>query len=157
MSAPATPPRPTTSRLVGLLFALPFLAAGVGIIGIGTGTIPFPPDKVHAPPWVIVLCGLVFLCGGLAVVAATFGLEQSVGRVFGLPIVAALLVVLHWVAFGDGERKFTATTSIDGGVVDARPLAESTGRFAFGAYAILLDAALVAGAIVWWRRRRRPG
>ena len=50
-----------------LLFGLVFVAAGVAIVLLGLGIIPSDPSSVHAPWWVIQVCGVCFAGGGLAV------------------------------------------------------------------------------------------
>jgi hypothetical protein len=50
-----------------LLFGGVFVAAGVAIALIGVRVIPVDPSSVHAPYWVIVVAGLSFAGGGLAV------------------------------------------------------------------------------------------
>ena len=39
-------------------------------MGIGLGLIPVDPATVHAPMWVLTACGLVFVLGGVAVLAS---------------------------------------------------------------------------------------
>ena len=50
-----------------LLFGLAFIGAGVAILLLGLRVIPSDPDSVHAPWWVIQVCGVCFAAGGLAV------------------------------------------------------------------------------------------
>ena len=59
MANASTPP-PLT-RLAGTLFAAPFLLMGALIVGIGCNWIPHDPASVHAPRWVLVTCGMVFI------------------------------------------------------------------------------------------------
>lgn len=154
MAATGTARRPI-SPVATRLFALPFLATGAGIVALGLGWIPIDPARVHSPGWVIVAAGLVFLCGGVAVLASTVGDGRHAARAPALGMVVALAAVFNWVAFGEGERRFTSTVTVNGSVVDARPVAESHGRLVFGAFAVVLDVALLAGVAGWWRRRTR--
>ncbi|OGV75370.1 MAG: hypothetical protein A3K19_08910 [Lentisphaerae bacterium RIFOXYB12_FULL_65_16] len=48
-----------------VLFGVPFVGAGAGIILVGTRVIPVDPSSVHAPYWVLTMVGLVFGFGGL--------------------------------------------------------------------------------------------
>jgi hypothetical protein len=49
------------------LFGLVFVGAGVAITLLGLRIIPVAPSSVHAPWWVIQVCGVCFAGGGLAV------------------------------------------------------------------------------------------
>jgi hypothetical protein len=56
--------------------------------------------------------------------------------------------MLHWVAFGGGEREFTSSTSIGGLTFSAgSSTSELPGRIFFGLFAIPLD---VLAAWCWW-------
>jgi hypothetical protein len=152
---PKAPAKLTTrDRLFGLLLALPFLAGGAYPIGIGLHWLPVDPAKVHAPGWVLVVCGLVFLSAGLAIVAMVVRPGSNPMKVVGVVGVIGITAVTHWVAFGDGERKFTRTRSINGVVVDSGPVDEGTGRMVFGIGAGLLDIGIVTLAIMRVRKRR---
>jgi hypothetical protein len=140
-------------RLFGLLLALPFLLGGAFPIGIGLHWLPLDPAKVHAPGWVLVICGLVFLSAGLAIVAMAVRPGSNPVKVVSVVCVIGITAVTHWVAFGDGDRKFTHTRSINGIVVDSGPVDEGTGRTVFGIGAVLLDIGLVTLAAIRVRKR----
>lgn len=48
-----------------LLFGLPFIGAGVAITMIGLKVIHVDPKSVHAPYWVLTVCGACFFAAGL--------------------------------------------------------------------------------------------
>lgn len=150
------PDRPPPSRLAAALFSVPFLLAGGAIIGIGAGWIGSDPSKVHAPTWVLVTCGLMFLTAGLAMLNSAIRPGKKPSALFGIVILVGLTAVCNWVAFGPGERNFSSRTSVSGRVVDERPVRESSGRIVFGAAAVVLDLIVVWSAVVVVRRRRRP-
>jgi hypothetical protein len=50
-----------------LCFGLVFVGAGVAMVLLGLRVIPSAPGSVHAPWWVIQVCGVCFAGGGLAV------------------------------------------------------------------------------------------
>lgn len=116
---------------------------------------PYDSAKVHAPRWVIAICGLVFVAGGLAMLRVTWARSAQAQSqpIFGVAILLGIAVVATWVAFGDGERRFTRTTSINDVVVDSRPLDERSGRFVFGISAVILDLVLVALVVKHLRKR----
>jgi hypothetical protein len=144
---------PSRSRLAGVLLAAPFLVMGGFITGIGLEWVPYDPAKVHAPGWVIAVCGLMFVCGGLATLRATWNQDPRPQPIFGVAVLLGLTLVCNWVAFGEGERRFTSTTSINDTVVDSRPVEEGTGRFVFGIGAVILDFVLIALVINYLRKR----
>lgn len=155
----SVPPEPTAgeSRTTGIVMASMSVLAGAFVSGIGLGWVPYDPAKVHAPGWVIVLCGLVFVCGGLAVFSATWNRESKPQPIFGAAILIGLTLICNWVAFGEGERRFTATTSVNDSDIDSRPIDEGAGRFVFGVAAVILDAALATYLISAWRKRFGAG
>jgi hypothetical protein len=55
------------SVLGAFLFGGAFVAAGVAIVLVGMHVIQVDPGSVHAPYWVLVVCGGCFAGGGLAV------------------------------------------------------------------------------------------
>lgn len=95
----------------------------------------------------------------LGVALASFGALLAVPpeRMRLRGILAALIVTgfaltFDWIAFGPGERHFTA--SAGGGAAGVHTTVGSrTGRIAFGVFAVLLDV----GAIFLWRAALRPG
>jgi hypothetical protein len=74
--------------------------------------------------------------------------------VLGALVVTGLALCFDWVAFGPGERRFTAGASSSGAGVHT-PVSSGVGRFAFGFGALLLDAAAVWFWILALRRARR--
>ncbi|MGC3957094.1 MAG: hypothetical protein QM813_03750 [Verrucomicrobiota bacterium] len=55
------------STIGGWLFGLPFVAGGTAIALIGLKVIAVDPATVHAPYWVLTVCGACFLGAGLMV------------------------------------------------------------------------------------------
>jgi hypothetical protein len=55
-------------------------------------------------------------------------------NLLGLGIVMLILAILGWVAFGPGERHFTASSSFS----RESPVSETSGRIAFGIGFVLL-------------------
>ena len=150
----ADSPRVTArDRWIGLLLALPFLAAGVYPIAIGLHWIRIDPAKVHAPGWVLVIIGLVFLSGGLAIVAMVLRPKSNPMTWVTLVLVLGLTAVTHWVAFGDGERNFRHTRSVGKILVDMGPADEARGRRLFGIGAVVLDVGLLTMVVLVVRKR----
>jgi hypothetical protein len=143
-------PTPAALRVYGGLVA----AAGLPVLAVGLGLLSPAPDSVHAPRWVLVAASLVFLAGGGAVIAQSFGPRgAAAGRAAAGVVVLALGLVLHWIAFGAGPRQFSGGLSL-GPVATATAPGERNGRAAFGIFAVGLDLLALAVAVRAWRRRR---
>jgi hypothetical protein len=138
--------------LIGLFFLLP----GLCIVAIGLHWIPTDPAKMHAPGWVVALCGLPFVGGGVAILDFMRTRDSPTGAIVGLTMFLAITVVTHWVAFGPGSRQFTRIRTV--GTMNAveresEPIDEATGRGYFAVGAVMQD--LVIATWVIWRVRRR--
>lgn len=138
------------SPVPAIAFALLAVLCGSAIIGIATGALPYAEDKLTAPRWLIALAGSMFVAIGPAPLAGVFPRLSPLARGAGIYVGAVLLVLVHWVAFGDGERHFFSGGAPGGGVLRS-PVSENLGRSWFGAIAALLDA-----LVVWalWRSVR---
>ncbi|MEE8349094.1 MAG: hypothetical protein V3R94_05970, partial [Acidobacteriota bacterium] len=89
----------STSRLLsGLLM----IVAG-GVIELTViGVIPIDPNLVHAPGWVIALCGLLIMSGGLALLASP---SSSIATWTGGMVVISMTLISAWVAvYGSSEQ-----------------------------------------------------
>ena len=131
--------RPRAQMALGLVCivfgALPVLSA--------VGLIP-PPQSSPAPAWVGAVAGLVFVVGGACFViralrgppsqpsAAVPAWARTAQYLAVLGVFVGFAMVNTWVAFGPGERLFSASI---GGV--AGPGADALGRAAFGFGAVV--------------------
>ncbi|UCC14892.1 MAG: hypothetical protein JSW21_02765 [Gammaproteobacteria bacterium] len=116
-------------RLAAGLFAT---IMGTGILLVGLQVIPVDPASVHAPFWVIGVCGLALIGCGCALL---FESHRAVTNLAGLIVVASLMTVAFWVAFNAPPEE------IQGGIPFLS--AESNGRigkafFGFGGFLCLV-------------------
>lgn len=90
-----------------------FIFAGLMIILLALGVIRADPSTIHAPMWIIVCAGLVFLLGGVAVINgyAFSSPNLIISDILGMSIVGIMTLICGWIAFGPGERHFTSTSS----------------------------------------------
>ena len=124
---------------VGILVALPFLGAGMYIMGISFGFLPSDPESFIAPPGVVGLAGAFFVAGGLMVLLYGFAgnsgqksvLFRVLNNILGLAFVALLGLVFAWVGLGPGERVFEGGISI-GPLSIFRAIRTLLGRGVFG-------------------------
>ena len=135
-------------------------AMGVFFILFAAGVIQLGPTRAgQEPGWVGVVCGLIFLLGGSAVVFQTVASDgktpqgqlpastprwlRAVNQLICLAIVVSMGALGTWVAFGPGERQFTGSGSF---------LGQIGGRIAFGIGAALIWIVLAAAVFVKIRR-----
>lgn len=140
-----------------------FIIAGTsGLLGIDM----HPQD--HAPRWVGVCAGAVFVAGGLAVCLQSFagarpaadgGLSPASPRwaqwaslLSALTIVGGLAAVGLWVAFGPGERHFTTTV----GFFTTHQTDQIFGRIVFGFGAVVTCLVFVLFLVDGVQRLLRP-
>lgn len=156
------------SPLTGTLMGGAFFLAGTAIVFVALGWIRVDPSSVHAPRWVLGVCGGMFALAG--VVTFYYGLVNGLGTgsrangdredegfylggwLLGLVICTGMAVVAGWIAFGPGERAFTTSGSV--GPVSTRGSggSETLGRWVFGFGAVLTGAMAVYGLIYGLRR-----
>jgi hypothetical protein len=134
---------------MGVMFiacALVPVLAGVGILPVRQST------HSDAPVWIAVSIGLAFLFAGAVLlsdaVAGGLGpdgqLRADAPRwikrfqsVMGLAIAVTLATITSWVAFGPGERHFSASVSLPF-IAASKGGGDTAGRWAFGFGAVLI-------------------
>ena len=138
-------------------------ASGAYFVLASLGFVPLS-GKVYAPMWVLLLAGLCFLLGGLAVLipAAVTGEVRPDGELpagapawlrllqylLGLMILGSLASIGTWIAVGPGDRSFSSTISS----ITTSSGSEMPGRVVFGFGAIMTWLAMIAIGISGWRR-----
>lgn len=159
--------QPVTGVLMGGLFLL----AGLLILFVAAGWIEVDPAKIHAPRWVIGVCGGMFAVSGIGVlyygVVNGLGLHSRakgeqpgdgfsvVAWLVGLVITSGMAVVAAWIAFGPGDRAFSGSVGIGGAGVGGSGGSETLGRWVFGIGAVLTGALALWGLIYGLRRLTR--
>jgi len=113
------------------------IALGAMIVMIALDVIPTDPEKIHAPDWILILAGAVFIFGGLAVGLRAHELLVSV---LGNLIVVAFAVVAAWVALAGSSDQFS-------GGIPFLPHATNVkiARVMFGSGALLCALMLIPG------------
>lgn len=112
------------------------IALGLYPIAIAFDWLPVDPDNVHAPPWVLALCGLVFISGGCLILLRDRGHFQ---HLFAAIIAGAFALVGMWAALLSSDDGFS------GGLLFLSHDANVTlGRWIFGL------GALISLAICAW-------
>ncbi len=118
-----------------MILACLCLAIGAAIMLVAAGIINVADENVHAPRWVLGLCGLVFLLGGLMIFAGAKSRFNALGATL---ICGSFGLVGAWIRF------FSPDDSITGGLPFlSRSTNAAMGRWMFGA------GALICFAIAW--------
>ena len=119
------------------------LAAGIALTAVG-----FYKARSATEPLAIVAvpAGLVFVFGA-ALVLAPARWQLPLGTL----MITCLAGVFDWVAFGPGERHFTASVGA-GGASATWASGEYAGRAFFGLFALLFDIAAVG---LWLKLLRK--
>jgi hypothetical protein len=161
------PPSPREAIGIGAICA----AIGVYFILVSLGVLPIPGGEknLHGPLWILFCVGLVFLLGGLGVLApaAATGEVRNDGELpagspqwlrvaqylLGLALFASFALIGTWIAIGGGTRSFT----IGGGFFETSGGGEIVGRVAFGLGAVIVWLCLLGFAVKGARKLlRRP-
>jgi hypothetical protein len=146
------------------LIATVLTVLGGVALAIGLRKIPLPPEKLHAPLWIVAVCGVSF--GALGLTVALEGAERFKRLRSGLGLVYLLsfATVFNWIAFGPGERHFSRHTTFGiGGDAMTVSTGESelTGRVVFGIIAVavnlMIAVPLVRTLMASLRRSSIPG
>lgn len=108
----ASLPKAQMSRRTTIAMGLVFIGAGLYPLAIGSGLVAFPPDRLHAPLWVVSMAGACFILIGsmLLIPDNKARLRRFMGGVF----VTAFAVIFDWIAFAPGECHFSGGLSFSG-------------------------------------------
>jgi len=91
-------PTPKQQKIFGWIFFL----VGLPFIGMSLDIFPVDESTVHAPIWVIGLCGFVFSLVGLMIL---LGEKSPINNLLGGILVLSFALIGGWVAlFGDSAQ-----------------------------------------------------
>ncbi len=132
-----TSDRPLSPR--GRLFmALVFFAFGLLQFALVLGWIPVKSAQPDTPRWVLVAASSMFVIAGFMILLAENERLAWLRSIVLWLFVLCLALPFNWVAFGEGERKFSGTSSFLGFITHSTT-GESEGRLVFGFFALLMD------------------
>ena len=128
--------------MIRLFYSVPFVVAGIVIELIAIDVISIDESLVHAPDWIIGLCGLLFLSGGMAFVTSP---KTSIATWSAGTLVISMTLISAWVAVYGASEHFSGDLpfiSRDSNVIIARII--------FGCVSLLGLAIIVAAAKKTW-------
>lgn len=122
------------------------MALGLIVCGAAIGVVPSKPGSLHAPRWVLFLCGAMFLGAGIGVVrgSRTF-------RIIARLLVAALGTVGLWIAFQGDAAQFAGHVPL----LDAAQSVTAM-RWTFGVVGALCLATAAAMLVTGGRNGSEP-
>lgn len=159
--------------LTGTLMGGAFFLAGTAILFVALGWIEVDASSVHAPRWVLGVCGGIFALTGM--VTFYYGFVNGVagrggrrsgrertgrdedgfyvgGWLLGLVLCVGMAVVAGWIAFGPGEREFSGSVGVGGLEAGGSGGGETLGRWVFGFGAVLTGGFAIYGLIYGLRK-----
>jgi hypothetical protein len=108
------------SAIVNRLLSGMFIVAGIVIELTTIDVISIDENLVHAPDWILGLCGLLFLSGGLAIVASP---KSSIATWSAGTLVIFMTLISAWVAVYGASEHFSGDLPLlsrDSNVIIAR-------------------------------------
>jgi hypothetical protein len=122
--------------------ALAFFFFGGFLFAFVFGWIPRSPSPTSTPVWVLAAAASMFSLAGVMILL--IGSERLVWlrNLVGWLLLVCLSIPFNWVAFGEGERQFSSSSSFLGITSSGSP-GETEGRIVFGLFAILMDLMVV--------------
>lgn len=146
------------SRFWLILGASGAIAMGLWPMLAALGVIPASDDSFGAPRWVVLMAGgLFFIAGMYVLLLAVVGeaMARGIGEVVGLATFLGLSAIVHWIAFGGGDRNDCSGGFSGLGVGFSSGVPDLECRAAFGYGALLMDFILLRGT-AWWIAQRVP-
>ena len=146
------------SRWILIACALLVIATGVAPVLDALEVFPGSAARMNAPRWVVLLAGGLFVMAGMYVLllgATGEAAARSFGTVVGVALFAGLAAIVHWIAFGGGDRSDCSGGISALGVGFSSSVPDLECRAAFGYGALLMDGIFLRG-IAWWAARRVP-
>ncbi len=126
---------PPAARIaIGIVMLL--LGLALGAFGAWRLLSPAEPLAFLALP-----AGLAFVFAGALILVPPE--RKRLQLLFGALMVTSLAFLFDWVAFGPGERRFSASAGMGGVSVSSSHVTELAGRGFFGLFAVLMDIAAI--------------
>ncbi len=120
--------------------ALGFFFFGGFLFSLMFGWIPARPSP--NPTWVVAAAAMMFSLAGVLILLIESERLAWLRNLVAWLLVVCLAIPFNWVAFGEGERQFSSSSSFLG-FASSGAAGETEGRIVFGFFALLMDLMLL--------------
>lgn len=125
-----------------LFMAMVFFFFGGFLFSFVFGWIPKSPSPTPTPNWVLAAAASMFSLAGVMILLVESKRLVWLRNLAGWLLLVCLAIPFNWVAFGEGERQFSSSSSFLGFTSSGTP-GETEGRIVFGLFALLMDLMVV--------------
>lgn len=132
--------------------ALAFFFFGGFLFAFVFGWIPMRPTATPTPVWVIVSAAMMFTLSGVIILLIESERLAWLRNLVSWLFVVCLAIPFNWVAFGEGERHFSSSSSLLG-FTTSGSAGETEGRVVFGFFAVLMDLMVLLMPLKWLKRK----
>ncbi len=113
------------------------IALGASVCMIALNILPYEESKIHAPDWVILVSGAVFIFGGLAMI---FQANQLVVSILGNLMVLSFACITAWIALRGPAEQFSGGIPLLSNQLDVK-----IARVMFGSCSVMCALVLIPG------------
>jgi len=111
------------------------------------------PSRREAPLWVISAAAMMFTLAGVLILLIENERLAWLRNLVSWLFLVCLAIPFNWIAFGEGERVFSSSSSMLG-VASSGSASETEGRVIFGIFAALMDMLVVYAALRFLKKRK---
>ncbi len=140
------PSKPTPRQKV--IFGWIFFLVGLPFIGISFGIVPIDESTVHAPMWVIGLCGLVFSLAGIMIL---LGEKSPINNFLGGLLVLSFALIGGWIALFGDSAQFSGGTPLLSDSINV-----TIARILFGSGSLMCFAIFAYAMKLQFRKKDSP-
>jgi len=133
--------------------ALAFFFFGGFLFSFVFGWIPKQPSPSPTPDWVLAAAAMMFSLAGVVILLIENERLAWLRNLVSWLLLVCLALPFNWVAFGEGERQFSSSSSFLGVTSTGAP-GETEGRIVFGLFAILMDLMIVLVPLRFLKKRK---
>lgn len=130
------------SPRVRFFMALAFFFFGAFLFSFVFGWIPKQPSPNPTPIWVLAAAASMFSLAGVIILLIENERLAWLRNLASWLLVVCLAIPFNWVAFGEGERQFSSSSSFLGATASGAS-GETEGRIVFGLFALLMDLMVI--------------
>jgi uncharacterized membrane protein len=133
--------------------ALAFFFFGGFLFSFVFGWMPRSPSPSATPTWVLAAAAMMFSLAGVVILLIENERLAWLRNLVSWLLVVSLAIPFNWVAFGEGERKFSSSSSFLGITSSGTP-GETEGRIVFGLFALMMDLIVVLVPLRFLKNRK---